>query len=345
MKKSFLKSILFTALSALFCQELSAQDLQFVADPLYTSDLYVNNPRIPILISLENTSPRAFISPVDVWYEIIGDSAPEALVASRIPFSLNPGETYTETFYIELDSNALTGKQLELEVWTTITDSVAEVSDRYQQTFEVRIDGAIKPQAALFEFDLPELARFGEQLALQFKLGIDGTDYNDERALELYTEVNGVSASRQIIYSRNTPLRGLRQDTVFIDTVLKVDALHFSKGGGNVVVVWPIGFLRKPIDSFISDTLEIGWPMFIDGDVQLGLLDVYPSISTGAITLSSKNYKIERVRIFSTKGEQIQVPHTGQSIQLNDIAPGAYTLVVQMSNGTTVRRKVVFIEP
>lgn len=345
MKKSSLKNLLFAALAILFCQKLSAQDLQFNADPLYSDDLYVDTTQIPVFISLENVSGRDFNRSIDIYFRILVDSTPRTLIQSSVPLSLAIDEVFSSTYYVDIDSVRHTAGQMKMEVWATYEGDTQEASDVFQYDFNLAVASADKPKAALFDFDLPSEARFGETLPLQFNLGIDGTDYIGMRTLELYVEVNGDEASRNTIFSTNTPIQGRLLDTIRVDTSIEISTQYFAKGGGNVVVVWPIGFLKKPVDSFVSDTMDINWPLFIDGDVELDLLDVYPSISSSEITLSSKEMEIERVRIIDSKGRQQTLNHGGNNIQVPRQDAGAYVLVIEMANDTVIKRRVVFVNP
>jgi len=346
MNKHIFQRALFVALAALLHMGAFAQDLKFTADPFYSNDMYVNSTRLPILITVQNiSSANDFDDEVDIYFREFRDTNAREPIAKGERINLKRGETFSKLFYANIDRVKFVGKRVVLEVWAEDVDSGVPVSDYRSQSIEITLDEAENSEANFFDFDLPDVGRFGDKLPINLKMRIDGTDYIDERALEVYAVVKGKPASQKTIYRDSTPILGNLQETIQIDTVIDIDGQHFTKGGGNVVIVWPIGFIKAPVDSATSDTMEIDWPLLVDGDVALDLVDIYPSISQGDITIASKDLAIERVRIFSTDGKAHTLPYNGQQLQLQHMGAGLYTLEVTLENSTVIRRQIVFLEP
>lgn len=348
MKKHIFQRALFVALAALMhLNAYAQQDLEFRADPFYNNDMYVNSTRLPVLITLQNvSSANDFDDDVDIYFREFRDSNGREPIAKGERIEIKRGETYSKLFYANIDRLSYVGRRVVIEVWVEDADSGKPVSDYRPQSIEITLDETEESEANFFDFDLPAVGRFGDKLPINVKMKIDGADYIDERALEVYAMVQGKPASQKTIYRDSTPVQGNLQQTVEIDTVIDIDGQHFSKGGGNVVIIWPIGFIKAPAaDSSTSDTMEIDWPLLIDGDVALDVIDVYPSISQGNITVTSKDLQIERVRIFSANGKSYNLPYNGQQMQVEYMEAGVYTLEVALENGTVVRRQVVFVQP
>ena len=338
MKKPSIVPHLIIGICLLASTQLFGQ-LRLNGQPFYDDNLFVNSERVPFKTSFINTSGRTVSGRLSVYYAI--NSINPKLIASTQIDSLLPAEQFDSTFYIALDSSIFAGRQVPISYWVEV-DSLP-VSDTVQQSITMNLRNWSKPKANLFDFDIPSNARFGDTLYLDLKMSNLGTDYFERAPVEVYSMVNNDPLTIDTIYRESRIVKGQERDTLEIQAPLAVGTSAFMPGGGNVVVIWPIGFLKR-IDSAVTDTIDIGWPIMVEEGAKLHPASIYPSIGFGDITISSESSKIEEVRITNTNGMSRQVEFTEQTISLHNLAPGSYIITLKMESGGLIQRRIVVLK-
>ncbi len=320
LMKSFSRILLLFS-PLIFGLNLNAQSrLELNSDILFNDTVYSENDTIWLKISLFNNSNEVA---TDITISALHDSVGEQIFNGTGTFALRALETL-DTF-LALRPNRIgissTSGSLDITALTSNT-AISPAIGSFSLTF-ITLKGET-PNLWLSQ-DLTQDS-FNLNQYYPFKLSLSNSgkvDYYKPEGFELFYSVNGNTPTS--FYSSNQPVYRENKNKIDINDSIPITIDYFKKGGGNIVVVWPVGFAK--IDS-IADTIYIDWPESITKP-KLNKAPFYPNPTQNFIFLNYKINDVERVRIFDLNGKEVLSTKPLLKINISELNKGIYLLQIE----------------
>jgi len=320
MRAVLLISIL-TAMSANFHALLAQSQLEFSQKILYSDSLFANSNTLNIRVLLKNNSNS---------------------IASNVLLTYSFDSLKYDTLLL-LDTSANLAAKAELDTFLLFTMPTNAIGTTSNIVFEASTSNATiskatlkeevffnvlageNPKPILSNYVKTDYKRFNEYLPIEFELKNKGkVDYFTKEEMSVLVRVNNKSASIINFKIPSSPLLAQQKNSIkFKDSIL-VSNQFFKKGGGNIVVVWPVGFLQ--IDS-IFDTLIVDWTL-AQVESPSKEWSIYPNPTSSELYVLAPFEIVEQVRIIDSKGQVFNVSALGKHISLSNLNPGIYTLCI-----------------
>lgn len=320
--------MLFVALSG----QLLAQDTLDINDNVFYSDTIATNElKIGINLSITNRAITKYQSWTTVFMAIGSDTTVELLRDSLILDSL---ASYDTTVNYQYRSSRFTTQQ-GVRIWVE-SASAGYVGDTTFNLLTIEYEPTGKVIPTVENLQTKDTLKKGDSMRIQFDFSNTGEiDYlisNSSLIVELFAMVNGEEDSKAKIGEVDGNLRARGRDQYPFFFNYKPQEQYLKKGGGNVVVVWPVGFLTINPDStenefYYDDLTSLAHTPPSD-------LSIYPNPVRDVLVIS-RNLDIESVRLFDMQGRDVSVVILeNNTIPVDALQQGAYQLHLILKDGT-----------
>ena len=135
---------------------------------------------------------------------------------------------------------------------------------------------------------------------------------------------------KKLVGTLNDNLRAQKRDVYPFNFKVNFDKQYLKKGGGNVVVVWPVGFLQITPDStkdkFFFDDLDNV------SETELPNLSIFPNPAQDVLTISNVS-TVEDVRLYDALGRDVSIKLNGNTVPISNLNAGTYHIRVTLKNG------------
>lgn len=145
------------------------------------------------------------------------------------------------------------------------------------------------------------------------------------------------------------PLGPFSQDTAMLDFVQWVSSGNGRESVAVTKGIWATGtFVSGTAPyGFTGGATDFGVGFWINGTASrnavtaLPDLRIFPNPAEDVLFVSLPNGRIETTRLLDATGREVFAPHTAGAIELGALPAGLYSLIVETTAGTAVRRVVV----
>lgn len=323
--------LLLTLLLMVSMQGLSQNRLLLGSDIFYSDTIATSDLSLTLDLDITNSSPTFYGDSVTIVLKVGIDTA-----AVLFDDSLKIGSGNTENLQLSYNYNPgrlVDRKNISLEITPYLSTFSNDTALGFL-TVEYKPTGKIIPEVtglsfpdSLFESDTPTLSfdfvNSGE---------IDYVKGSGSPSIELYAMVNGVDETKELVgVLPKTELRAASRDIVPFSFRYKIDRQYLVKGGGNVIVVWPIGFLSITPDS-TKDTFYYDLPNNINQSAASSL-SIFPNPANNVLMLSDVSM-IESVRLYDMAGRDVSAKLEGNTIPISRLESGTYQIHITLKDGS-----------
>lgn len=317
--------ILILVFVAIFSSQAQSR-LELNSDILYTDSIITHSDSIYLKISLFNNSN---IDANEISISALTDSNGLALLPGS-GINLKALETL-DTFLI-LNAQTFIGSRNTSDFRITAltrTPAIEAISKDLSLYYEKLPQE--RPLIILNQELDQDSFSFGSSYPLRISIKNQGkVDFFRQQGIELLYSVNN-SPAQKFFSTTEALIRNGANEIDAIDSI-PINDTYFIKGGGNIVVVWPVGFLK--VDS-ISDTITINWPNALKQKSYQKKVVIYPNPANTIIYLDTKNSSFEEVRIYDLNGKLILRQKSTSHIEVSNLDKGVYILKLYGKNKFT----------
>lgn len=330
-----LAKALLVCSAILFSKSLSAQDtLLLLPDIIYTDSLSVNSDTILLNVQLVN---KGTVPCTDILVLADQDSAQIILMQEGASTSILPNDTLKRIITIVYSSLADFSTKKKV-VFTASTRTAGFVGSQVIQDIFIEKQLNEEPFLTVERNIKIDSLRFNQYYPLSIELSNTGkVDYNNYSPISLRYSINNEPQSETTFYTGTNNLLANKRNTVLVEDSILVTSQYFKKGGGNIVVVWPVGFLR--IDS-TADTIVVNWPVSVNSIYATDKEFFFPNPASTYVESYNLKENTERVRIFDYSGKQYECKVIDNKIWINNLAPGTYIVECTLKN-KIIRQKLI----
>jgi hypothetical protein len=314
----------FKKIAALFLLILATQGafsqnrLELNQDVFYNDSIFTNNESVYIDISIFNNSAFA--------------ANGISIVALRDTIRLNllQGDSNTNIApFQSLDTNLLLQLPLLLDSGKTTTFQLIALTTSAgiapdNQTFSIFYENLPQGEPLLAAKQDVEQDSFNFDAFYPLRVSLKNlgdVDYFYPQPTELKYSVNGSPATS--FFSSNQALIRNGQNKIDVVDSIPITNTYFKKGGGNIVVVWPVGFAK--VDS-ITDTIVVDWPLSNHFKNPVNEQLIYPNPAANHIFLNIDLLNFEHVRIYDLNGKLRLSQKSSREIDVSSLCKGVYVL-------------------
>jgi hypothetical protein len=314
--------ILILVFVAIFSSQAQSR-LELNSDILYTDSIITHSDSIYLKISLFNNSN---IDANEISISALTDSNGLALLPDS-GINLKALETL-DTFLI-LNAQTFIGSRntSDFRIFAfTRTPTIEAISKDLSLYYEKLPQE--RPLITLNQELDEDSFSFGSSYPLRISIKNQGkVDFFRPQGIELFYSVNN-SPAQKFFSTTKALIRNGANEIDAIDSI-PINDTYFKKGGGNIVVVWPVGFLK--VDS-ISDTVTINWPNALNQKSYQNKVVIYPNPANTIVYLDTKNSSFEEVRIYNLNGKLLLSQKFSNQIEVSDLNRGMYLIMLRGKN-------------
>ena len=324
-----LQLVLVFSLSVFSFSALSAQDSVNVSSSLFYSDtLRVNSDVIPVHLIIENKSNNVH---KDLIVQGFLRSNQDSAFLDIKGISLDPKEvldTFVEIVLSAKDDDVDDGLSV------TVLDSSRTINSNtaFDSFYLIYSD-----QPALIEledFSMDSLSKFGSYVKYNFNVvNKRRVDYFNKNGVSYMFQFNNQAASQEERYLEEVACLAHQKNTIYVEDSFKVEDTYLKKGGKNIVVVWPVGFLKT--DS-LKQKIKIDWGIGIRPKNNSVSWSLYPNPASDLLIIEI-NENIEQVRVLDMAGREIDVEVQGKIVSIEALPNGTYMLQIETKKGLSQR--------
>ncbi|MBI1184857.1 hypothetical protein GC194_11320 [bacterium] len=310
----------------------SAQGLQFTQNPFYADSIFTPRGVVPLNISIKNNNAA---TATGVIVSILHDSVVyDTLIRSSNMANIPAGKTFDTTvllnYSIDFDNRASV-------IFKAKSAETSIPGARFDTSVVIKYVGRVGAQLRLRNITSTDSAIFNKTHLLSMEVQNDGlVDTVINQPTQLVSMINGNPQSLDTSTFMLPPMRAERRNTVRLVDSVQMKDQYCTKGGGNIVVVWPVGFFR--VDTLI-DTVYVNWPIGM-AEIKGLSTAVYPNPSRGALVVNDL-LKFEQVRLFMPDGRLASFTMSANQLYIKEPVSGVYTLVLIKGKRCTVKQIVV----
>ncbi|MGB0428998.1 MAG: T9SS type A sorting domain-containing protein [Bacteroidia bacterium] len=318
----------------LFANHHFAQSrLDLNSDIFYSDTIYSNNNSVWLKISLSNSSN---IIAQNVTLSAIRDSSGIDLLNDTMPLTLGPFDqldTLVQFAPNTLGSFDQLGR-ITISAITT-TPGVDPAYSNYELVFV-----NLPSESAFLSINSStdnDTFKTNEHYPLNLTLKNKGkVDFYRPEGINLAYSINGSPTTS--FFSAYSPLLKQGENQIDILDSIAIDNAYLKKGGGNIIVVWPVGFAK--VDSII-DTIYVDWP---ESTLQnfTSKTTIHPNPAANYLYINNNKAQFEQVRIISASGKEVLNTPNREKIDISHIKSGIYLIEIKGKN--KVFRERIIIE-
>ncbi|MFY0674270.1 MAG: T9SS type A sorting domain-containing protein [Bacteroidia bacterium] len=298
--------------------------LEFNSNILYSDSIYSNSDSIFLDVKLTNISN---IDASDLTIMATVDSGGVSVFNAGGLFTLLANDTFDTL--LSLVPGAIGNFNIKQEITFTAftrTPGIApaeQKADLYFQKLPTE-----KPFLSLSQNIEKDSFNFDDYYPFRLNLVNTGeVDFYRRKGIDLYYSINGNNAEK--LFTTRAPIIRKEGNIIEVFDSIPITNLQFKKGGGNIVVVWPVGFLK--VDS-VADTIVVDWPVFANEHKMLKKLSIHPNPTKSFIYLNNNNSHFEEVRILNIQGEVILNGKGTVRLDVSGLQAGFYFIEIIHNN-------------
>lgn len=322
--------LLLTLLLMVSMQGLSQNRLLLGSDIFYSDTIATSDLSLTLDLDITNSSPTFYGDSVTIVLKVGIDTA-----AVLFDDSLKIGSGNTENLQLSYNYNPgrlVDRKNISLEITPYLSTFTNDTVLGFL-TVEYEPTGKVIPEISTLSF--PDSVFQNDSPLVSFSLFNAGQiDYvqGSGPSIELYAMVNGIEATKEQVGTMSqTELRASSRDVVPFSFKYGFDQQYLTKGGGNVIVVWPIGFLSITPDS-TKDTFYYDLPDNINQSAASSL-SIFPNPANNVLMLSDVSM-IESVRLYDMAGRDVSAKLEGNTIPISRLESGTYQIHITLKDGS-----------